>query len=198
MLCCRLAVVLDRLGLPLLGTHRSRRAHAGFRPVCARLGQPSRCCWGSCRAFMRPFGTHELQQSFGTPSLPRVRLLCWCPGPPLRARGASTCPLLRRACVSSTIGFHWWSMRSFPSEKQLDTMELCGVKASVGAESAGSSQILPLLLAKPLTARPLLLANGRSAARGALRGHGTDSASTRSTSTVIRYSEYAKLKTLVS
>ena len=65
----------------------------------------------------------------------------------------------------------WTASARRASEKQLDTMELCGVKAPVGAESAGSSQILPLSLAKPLTARPLLLANGRSAARGALRGH---------------------------
>ena len=61
-------------------------------------------------------------------------------------------------------------MRSFPSEKQFDTMELRGVEVSVGTESAGTPYVLPLSLAEPLAARLVLPASAHSATRGALRG----------------------------
>ena len=64
-------------------------------------------------------------------------------------------------------------MRLFPSEKQFDTMELRGVKVSIGTESAGTAHVLPLSLTKPLAgvaARLVLLTSAHSATHGALRG----------------------------
>ena len=61
-------------------------------------------------------------------------------------------------------------MRLFPSEKQFDTMELRGVKVSIGTESAGTAHVLPLSLTEPLAARLVLPASAHSTTRGALHG----------------------------
>ena len=107
-----------------------------------------------------------------TPSLPMVHRL-------LRAhwqalRGPAAClPRLRgrlAAWLVAMRGFH--SMRPFPSEKQLHSVDFHAVKLPFSSERASTTDVAPLLFAEPYSARRARCATTRSVTHGsALRGH---------------------------